>query len=598
MFIDLSNEERRGAYERMLAPYPALREYTVPLSRMKRDLVGRDREIRELMAAFERPELSNVILLGQAGAGKTSIVRGCAVADQKRFYLEVDIARMIEGLANDGELGSRLTQLFDEVAQMQTGLRGYEIVLFIDEFHKIVQKSPSAVEDLKPLLADSGTRGVRVVAATTYVEFREWIAPNQPLVERLQRVNIGETDHDMTVAILRAMCERYDVRDEVADSILENIYQYTNRYIPANAQPRKSILVLDAMIGWHRAEGRRMDRELLGDVIYESEGIRVDTSVDPGAIEDEINRAVYSQEYAARVVAKRMHLCLAGLNDPTRPQSVLLETGSTGTGKTFLAKTLARLLFGDAHESFIRFDMTEFSQPASVERFRRDLTNAVWAHPFCVLLLDEVEKASGEVTRLLLPVLDDARLTDENGREVTFANAHIILTTNAGAEVYSTLGDYEQGADMEEILDRYDALIRSSLTNTNAQNKFPPELLGRLDAIVPFRPLGLRTMDAIVERELKHLRDKLWHDRGVDVNFDRRVKPYICEDKLTTDSDAGGARGVIKRIESDVTSAVARYINTYPDASALVVEISGELASENKYSIKGSGHIVVREIAD
>lgn len=589
MYVDRAD----AAYVKAITPYDALSSWTAPLKRMERTLVGRDREIRSLMASFMRPELSNVILLGPAGSGKTAIVQGAMERDTRRIYLEVDMAAMVDGLSNESEMGSRLARLFEDTSAFQKDY-GREVVLFIDEIHKIVQKSPAAVEDLKPMLADSGTRGIRVVAATTYDEFREYIAPNQALVERLQRMNVPEADHDMTLAILRGMVERYKVRSDVKDAILENIYTYTQRYIPANAQPRKSILVLDSMIGWHRSEDLPMDRHLLSDVIYEQEGVKVDMDVDPLSIRETLDSHVYAQRYATLSVAKRLQLCLAGLNNPNKPQATLLFSGSTGTGKTEMAKTLARTLFGDAHDSFIRFDMTEFSQPESVDRFRVNLTDAVWAHPFSVILLDEIEKACGEVTRLLLPVLDDGRLVDAHGREVTFVNAYIIMTTNAGSEIYRDLAQYEASDTGEgEILDRYMKLIRRSLSETSSGNRFPPELLGRIDTIVPFQPLSEHTLRRIVLIALARLRQKLQKTYDIDFDCHARVSDYIVKNRTTTDSDSGGARSALQVLETDVTSEVAAFINEHPGADEVFVWVHGEMASENKLEVKNRATIRV-----
>ena len=152
--------------------YPYLDSYTSFLKPMERQLIGREREMDELRAAMERPELCNPLLLATAGSGKTALVQGTMKVDKNRKYLEVDLPKMIANLKNENEMADKLKQLFDEVAAFRKEFNT-EIVLFIDEFHQIVQLSPAAVEVLKPLLADSGTRGIRVIAATTYAEFQQ-----------------------------------------------------------------------------------------------------------------------------------------------------------------------------------------------------------------------------------------------------------------------------------------------------------------------------------------------------------------------------------------------------------------------------------------
>jgi len=588
MYVDASSE----AYANLVEGHDGLCQWAQPLRRMERDLVGRDREIRSLMATFSRAELTNVILLGPAGVGKTSIVQGAMMRDSGRIYLEVDTARMLEGLANEDELGTRLSRLFDEVEAVQRAGH-HEIVLFIDEFHKIIQKSSAATEDLKPLLAASGTRGIRVVAATTYDEFRQWVAPNQALVERLQRLNVAEADHDMTLTILTDMCGRYHVR--ATPEVLEQIYTVTERYVPANAQPRKSILVLDAMIGWHRAENRPLDRRLLNDVLLEQEGVELAADVDPHKIKAELDRVVYAQDFATLALERRLQLCLAELNDQDKPQATMLFCGATGSGKTALAKAAADIV----NVSFIRFDMTEFSQPSSVERFRVELSNAVWAHPRAVVLLDEIEKACGEVTRMLLPVLDDARIVDANGREVTFKNAYVIMTTNAGSEIFKHMAQYsESDTGNEQALKSYEAQIRRSISETSSQNQFPPELLGRIDTIVPFQPLSRNTMRRIVVRELVNLRRRLAKVYDVGFEVSPRLADFIVNDELTTESDEGGARRALHIVERDITTEVSRVVTAPNCPRTLYAWVSGRLKSEEKTRLVSDARVRVGTVQE
>lgn len=874
-----------------------LEKYTSKLRPMQRKLLGREHIIDTIMASFARPELCNVILLAPPGAGKTATMQGCMAVDTDRDYLEVDLARMIADITNPDEMAALLELLFDEAAE--EAQKGHEIVFFIDEFHQIVQLSAAAVEALKPLLADSGTRGIRVAAATTFSEFREHLASNQPLVERLHRINIPEPDEDTCVAIMKGMAERYEVSGLFHDdNLFHLIYEYTNRYVPSNAQPRKSILMLDQMVGWHRRTGEGMTAELLGRCIYESEGVRVAMDVDATAIKSELDAHVFAQDYATMAVAKRLQLCVANLNDKSRPMATMLLTGSTGSGKaivnddkmimrkagdpaptyrclgelevgdwvytpdgrevhvggifpqegdlrvwqvvfedgqvvrcakdhlwrvgevdedgqlvmhdhdeateslqaalvqglklavplaatarfpesdtpasefykrgvmlasfgtdmlaavhidpidacigssiqrkrmwagvsaagdgrirtevniddeiegayvldvhptaedavlflarsfgwkakslgfktksdgtdavriavtgaisdyegmccsvevgvacgeamahgelpdegfnrivniiatdevapmtciwldepytsahlyltgdfivthnTELTKQLARILFHDNDRSLVRFDMSEYANDDSLDRFRRELTDRVWARPYCVVLLDEIEKACASVSRLLLQVFDDGRLTDVNGRVVSFVNTYIVLTTNAGSEIYKDIAQYaadNEGSGRE--LARYEALIRKSLIATTGANRFPPELLGRIDAIVPFQPLSNETMRRIARAKLQDLKDRVLDIHGVKLFIDKKVLDYLVEDCLTTDSDAGGARAVITKLDSEVTCAVAAFINASPEYKKVGVRIKGEMAFENKDRLQSNAEVEV-----
>lgn len=901
----------------------------------------------------------------------TALVQGMMEHDQERVYLEVDLPRMISNLKNENEMADKLKQLFNEVEKYRK-TEGREIVLFIDEFHQIVQLSPAAVEVLKPLLADSGTRGIRVIAATTYLEFQEYIAKNLPLVERLQRINLPQPNKDVVVSILKGMAERYGVGSQFRNNAMfEAIYDYTNRYIPANAQPRKSILIMDSMIGWHRLTKKPIDMKMLADVIYETEGINIAFRVDATTIKKELDKRVLSQDFATSSIENRLQICCADLNNKNKPMSSFLFTGSTGTGKgiwdevlipvytsdgttvlkrngdlvvgdyvfnrkgipvmvtgvyhrglkdvykvtlsdgrslivdgshlwtwqyakghesegfvttntedlirrglyrherngrksariwipmneavqyperqyglhpyvlgallgngcltlepalvlssgnNYVPEKLGRLLHtlgavqseknynwlfvtnfvtgprggktnrylrrddalasvpeliglkshekfipdmykwgsveqrwqliqglfdtdgsigssdgdrfnvsysttskrladdiqqilfslgiassirsdgdrgrdGDVHDLYsihvkiendrkelffsypkkrdlaikakgaakqryktydlvaitsiekldeqlpttcimvdddehlyqagdfivthntecskqlanilfederalIRMDMTEYALPESLERFRQELTQAVWTRPYCIVLLDEIEKACGPVTRLLLQVLDDGRLIDRNNREVTFKNAYIIVTTNAGSEIYKTIAQYNvDDTGSGKMMEKYDALIKDSIKGESG-SKFPPELLGRIDCLVPFQPLSETTMRNICKSRLAKLAGEIKMKHGLSTQFEERVVEYVVANKLTMDSDAGGARAVVSKIENEVTVAISKFINSHPnyrDGKTIYVGVDGILASEHKDVLETEAKIVVSD---
>lgn len=568
--------------------------YTAPVKKAEREIVGRENEIRTLYAALMRPELCNVILLAEAGAGKTALVQGTMIRDKNRQYFEVDLARMIADIEDANRMAARIKKLFDETAEY-VKRTNTEVVLFIDEFHQIVQLSAAAVEALKPALADSGTRGIRVIAATTYTEFRKYISSNQPLVERLQRINLAEPDKDTTVKILKGMAERYGVANQFYnDDLFELIYEYTNRYVPANAQPRKSILLLDTMVGWYRSEGRKIDKKLLADVIYITEGVNVSFRVDATTIKARLDERVFAQELATSIIEERLQICVADLNDKTKPMSSFLFTGSTGVGKTELTKQLCQILLDD-DRALIRFDMTEYANNDSLDRFRQELTARVWERPYSIVLFDEVEKACAPVTRILLQVLDDGRLIDVNNRVVSFINTYIILTTNAGSEIYENIGHYNvddsgSGSQMK----KYNKLIRTSISETTGDNRFPPELLGRIDAIIPFQPLSEATMKKICIAKLGELKREVEKKHNVVLNYDNRIVRYLIEENMDTSSKSGGARAVVSKLEKEVTTAVARFINANPNVTSIVAVVEGDMAIDNKNQLESDAYVTVK----
>lgn len=577
--------------------YKLLAEYSRPVKAAERDIVGRDLEISQLMAAMSRPELCNALLLAPAGAGKSALVQATMLRDSQRVYREVDLANMISGVTNLEEMAGLLTRFFDE-AERYARDEDQELVLFMDEFHQIVQLSPAAVEALKPILAASGTRGLRIIAATTYDEFKIHIAPNQPLVERLQRINLTPTDKSTTIRILRGMAERYGVGKMFFDDhLFEQIHEYTERFVPASSQPRKSILVLDSMVGWHRYTKRDMDRSLLADVLLESINVNVAFRVDAVKIKAQLDSKVFSQDFATSAVARRLQLCVADLHDKTKPMSSFLFTGSTGVGKSEMTKQLARLLFGDDQRRLIRFDMTEYAADSSLAAFKSELSARVWQLGHAVVLFDEIEKASPMVTRLLLQVLDDGRLTDDNSREVSFLNTYVVLTTNAGSEIYKTIAQYESDDTGSGVkLADYMKQIRRSITTTQGENRFPPELLGRIDAIVPFQPLSLETQRLIVKNKLKQLAQEVLSKHNVRVGMDKRVLQYLIDDKADTESDAGGARAAISKLTDEVTTEVAAFINAHPGERTIRIDVVGQLVSDHKDKLKSDARIEVTAV--
>ena len=525
----------------------------------------------------------------------TMLVQGTMERDVNRKYLEVDLSKMIVELNDPNEMANRLKSLFDEVERYGKD-EGKEIVLFIDEFHQVVQLSPAAVEALKPLLADSGTRGIRVVAATTYIEFREYISKNQPLVERLQRINIQQPGKEMTIEILKGMARQYKVNNAIYnDGLYEQIYEITNRYIPANSQPRKSILVLDSMVGWHRLTGASMDMNLLAKVIYESEGINVAFRVDAKSIKNRLNKRVFAQERAVATIEERLQVCVADINNKSKPMASFLLSGSTGVGKTELCKALAEVLFED-RRNLIRFDMSEYANSNSLDKFRHEITSRVWERPYSIVLLDEVEKSCSEVTKLLLQILDDGRLSDQNNRETSFLNAYIILTTNAGAEVYDTIAQFESSdTGSGEGLKKFRKIIERSIVETQ-DGKFPPELLGRIDELVPFQPLSERTMEKIIMRRYLSLKKDVMDKHGIILEGDKAVLKYIVADNMDTHAKSGGARNAIRQFDSEVTAKVARAINENPGVKRLGVNVVGEMMSDNKNMLESRATIEIVKI--
>lgn len=584
----------------ILKDYPSLNKYAAPVKAPVRNVLGRDVELQSLLASLSRVEVSNPILLGNAGSGKTMIVQQASIVDKNRIYLEVNVAKMAASEnGEDGalQMATRIKNLFDEAEQFRKNSISDEstpeLVLFIDEFHQIINLSSAATEAIKPALADSATRGIKIIAATTFDEFDQYISSNQALVERLQRINVRELGKDIVVETLKDMAREYNVANLIVDrSIYSDIYDYSNRYIPANSQPRKSILILDAMIGWYKMYKTKIDRQLLAKVIYENSGVNVSFNVDGREIENSLNARVISQEYAVKMIGRHLQIAIADLQDKSRPMASFLFTGPTGVGKTEMAKAMANLIFGSERE-LIRFDMSEYSRPESVDKFREELTSRVWRKPYSIVLIDEIEKADPSTSRLLLQVLDDAKLNDKNNREVSFANSYIIMTTNVGSEVYKNIAQYAQDDNGSGGMFDYVKVIQASLRNSQS---FPTELINRIDVPISFQPLSPKTQERILNMKLNRFKDLVKEKHGVTLVIKKNVRDYLIYENLDNDTDNGGARGVVRRMNLELISSTARYINTHPLEKNIAAVIAGDLAYLDKTKRVSRAQIVVGSI--
>lgn len=571
------------------ADYPNLSKFAVQMFPPSRPIINREREIRSIKANLMRPEISNVILLGPAGTGKTSIVAEMTRDEKKNIYLEIDLARM--GAEGANQMASRLKGLADEVANYQIERTAESntapgLILFMDEFHQLIQLSAPAVEAIKPLLAMSGARNIRIITATTFEEYQKYVQSNEALNQRLQRINITPPNKETILMILKSLVARsMPSTYQVDTTIYEHIVDYAERYLPSQSQPRKSISILDAMIGWHLAFGDRLDRKLLNKVVYESTGINANFEVNVHKITEYLNKRVINQSLAVNSVVHRLNISLADMTDDTKPQGSFLFMGPTGVGKTELAKAMAMSLFG-SERSLIRFDMSEYALEDSLDLFRNQLTDRVWENPYSIILLDEIEKADRTITRLLLQVLDDARLSNRHGREVIFSNAYIVATTNVGEAAYANAANYNDKEDLSEYMD----VLMNALISTDS---FPSELVNRFDALVPFNSLKEEAIRQIAKIQLQRVVEMAKKKHNVDLFYHKNVIQHLVDEKYDENTRGGGGRGMKRNVENEIITKVARFINENPEIKSLGIMSEGEKRSEDKYRLESKSKIIV-----
>lgn len=573
--------------------YPLLASYSRVMTKPARPVLKREAEIKGILANLHRPEVSNVILLGEAGVGKTAIVETLATQFDALF-LEIDVAKMSGQGANI--LASSLKHLVDEVQAYQKE-HDRTLVMFFDEFHQLVQLSEAAVEAVKPLLARSGALNIRIIAATTLEEYTKYIQGNEALNQRLQRINILPPDRETVMSILRHMHATHGRGAPIDDTVYQAIYDMTERYMPSQQQPRKSILILDAMYGWQRATGAVLNVDLLRHVIYQSTNIKAWT-VDVTRIGSYLAHHIKSQDLAIEQVMNRLYMSMARLVDDSKPQASFLFTGATGVGKTEMAKRMAVSIFG-SEKAMIRFDMSEYALEHTLELFRETLTDRVWENPYSIILLDEIEKAHPTVTRLLLQVLDDGRLNNRFGRQVSFVNTYIVLTTNVAAEIYSRTAHYNSEADLRNYLSTILRALRDD-------KSFPTELINRFDTVVPFNPISDKSRYEIAIMELKKLAEEVQrkHKKRLNITLEDvrnrdgeievlGVPSYIVHEQGSRDTNMGGGRGVKRVINSDITPKISRFILMHPEVENLLVRVAGDSRVANKHQLESRAYIEV-----
>lgn len=551
-----------------------LSKYTSIIVGGKRPILGRDKSVDMTLTTFERAEKCNALFLSEAGSGKTALANELARVDTDRVYLEVDFARLVVDLKDASDLSGALKQMADEIEDAMNELR-VSMVLFFDEYHQLAKLSELALDGLKPILEKSGARGIRVICATTYEEFDKYLAENQALTERFQTIKLEQLTTDVIIQIIQGFASDYiDLPYDLAKYIVE----ITDKYFPERSQPRKSKDVVDAMIGKIAYAGKSVSKELVHEVLRDGYDVELDTTVNPFEIAEILNKQVFDQPNATQIVEDNLQSQFAGFERKDKPKASWLFCGKPAVGKTELAKCVANLMVRGSN-NFIRMDMSDYSHPDSVATFKNELTRKVWERPFSVVLLDEVEKATRGATLLLLQVLDEGYLTNRFNRRVSFRNAYVILTTNAGSELFNTIGDYFNDGDGDLSKDRSTILpvLKRALSSSGGDEiKFPPELLSRVDAIIPFAPLSLGTQKKIVSSALDKLAEETKRVSNTSIVFTNKedLIDFITIDLVSKNVETlGGAREVKGIVSSLVQTEIAKAVNRNPNRDTLYVSV-------------------------
>ena len=533
---------------------------------------GRDKEIITLERWLAKQRGHNVLLVGEQGIGKQSIIRGLAVRMtlgtsqfNLRYHqvLALDIPTLLAGVSDRGAIESRLLHVFADAAQAGN------IILYIEDIHLLVGGGDrvAGVDATEILLNALRASSLYVVATTSPQEYQQRIGSNSAVAGLFERLDVTPVDAAATLEILEDSVPSIESESQTFFTVqaLQEIIRLSDRYLHDQPFPQKALnLLLELGAAAHDSGQRLVGPETVQSVLSDKLKVPLQNA-DSGErdkllhLGKELHKTVIAQDEAISAIVAALQRARAGLSSGKRPIASFLFLGPTGVGKTESAKALARVYFGN-QERMIRLDMSEYQQSdglvrllgapgaASGVKVGGNFVDQVHDQPFSLILLDELEKAHPQILNLFLQVLDDGRLTDGTGRLIDFTNTIIIATSNAGAELIR--GSIAAGEDQDSR--------RAKLINhLQEEGIYRPEFLNRFDGIVAFHPLAPEHVAEIVRLMLAGLAAKLASEQEITVTFADDLVLSIAQ---TGFDPQFGARPIRRLIQDTVEHYLAQRI--------------------------------------
>lgn len=580
---------------------PALDKYSRDLTReakqgMLDPVVGREKEIQRVVQILSRRKKNNPVLIGEPGVGKSAIVEQLALmigqdllpSMKGKRILSLEVASIVAGTTYRGQFEQRMQNIIKELREHS------EIILFIDEIHTIIgagnaQGSLDAANILKPALA----RGeVQCIGATTVDEYRRSIEKDGALERRFQKLLVKAPSAEETLTILKRLNRPYGEYHGVtySDAALKACVSLSERYLTDRAMPDKAIDAMDEAGARKQAQGQTdalVTEDDIAEVVSLMAGVPA-TRVAANEMErlrdlDNvlINRVI-GQDKAVHAVVQAIQRSRLGLRDPKRPIGTFFFLGPTGVGKTYLAQCLAEQLFGSA-DAMIRLDMSEYTEkhtasllvgaPPGYVAYEQGgkLTEAVRRRPYSVVLLDEIEKAHPDIFNVLLQVLDEGRLTDRQGRETSFRNTIIILTSNIGSR---QLHDFGSGVGFS-AQDDIPASVAQQTVLKALRKTFPPEFVNRMDDIVTFAPLSKEHLARILGIEIERLALRM-HEQGRRLTVGADAREQLLDKAY---DPRYGARPIRRAVQTYLENEITRRLLAHPKQQTVLIN---HLSEENQ----------------
>ena len=566
----LEDEELSGEGQR------ALRQFTTDLNQeVKKEkidpVIGREDELDTIALALGRRNKNNCLLVGDPGVGKTAIAEGLAwniVNETVPEFLKeysvymLDIGSMLAGSKYRGDFEERFKLVL-------AGLKNKgKTIMFIDEAHMISGAGSgggsNSANDLANMLKPALSKGnIKVVASTTWDEYRKYFEKDRALMRRFQRVTVDEPSQEITNDILNGIKKYYEDyhNTTITQEAINEAIKLSVKYQSDKKLPDKAIDLIDLACSRFNLKENTDNKivstdeiqfELAKIINLPTEQVAEKETDNLKNLEKNIKGDVYGQDEAVEEIVDKILVAQAGLKPDDKPIGSFVFMGPTGTGKTETAKQLAKQL----GVKLVRFDMSEYQEKHSVakligsppgyvgyEENNGILITKLQENPNCVLLLDEIEKAHPDVSQILLQVMDNGKLTGSNGKEADARNSILILTTNLGAvdAEKNKIGFGDDDSDYED---------------KELKRFFAPEFRNRLDGIITFGKLGKEVMMKIVGKFLVELKAQV-KDKKVDITISDEALDYLVDKGFNKKM---GARPLQRVIDKEIKRPLSRQL--------------------------------------